>query len=96
MRILILAAGAALTLSACGGNTAQNDTANISADANMMATDSNMMMDPNMSTDANMMGANTMGGGMDGNMATNGTTETNMMQQDMNTNEPDTNIANGM
>jgi hypothetical protein len=36
-----------------------------------------------------------MNGGMDGNMATNATTE-NMMMNDMNTNDPDTNLANGM
>jgi hypothetical protein len=47
-----------------------------------------------MGMDANMMGGNM--GGMDGNMMTNGATEANMMAQDMNTNAPDTNLANGM
>ncbi len=92
MRALILVAGAALTLSACGGNRdeAMNSDANLmvadnmaTMDANMMGTDANMMMDGNM-------------GGMDANMATNGATEANMMAQDMNTNAPDTNLANGM
>ena len=82
MRTLILAAGAALTLAACGGNN--EGEAN---DANMMATD-NMMMDQNA------MMANDMGG-MDANAATNATTE-NMMMNDMMTNSPDTNLANGM
>jgi hypothetical protein len=96
MRSLILVAGAALSLAACGGNS---ETAN--SEANTMAAD-NMMMDQNMTMDANMTGgmagnmdAN-MTGGMDGNMATNMATENNMMAQDMNTNAPDTNIANGM
>jgi hypothetical protein len=33
---------------------------------------------------------------MDGNMATNTSAEANMMMNDMNTNSPDTNLANGM
>lgn len=86
MRALILVAGAALTLAACGGNRAETEN----ADANLMVAD-NMAMDANMSTmDANMMG------GADANMMTNGMTEANMMANDMNTNAPDTNLANGM
>lgn len=87
MRALILAAGAALTLAACGGG----ETAN--SDANAMAVD-NMSMDANMTMDANAMDMNM--GGMDANMATNAATESNMMAADMNTNAPDTNLANGM
>ena len=90
MRALILVAGAALSLAACGGNEATEN-----AEANVMAAD-NMMMDQNMMVDSNMtMDANAMGG-MDGNMATNMSTENNMMAADMNTNAPDTNLANGM
>jgi hypothetical protein len=90
MRALILAAGAALTLAACGGG----ETAN--SDANAMATD-NLSMDANMTMDANAMDANAMNmGGMDANMATNMSAEGNMMANDMNTNAPDTNLANGM
>lgn len=100
MRLMILAAGAALTLTACGGNKAQNDQANMSADANMMSTDSNMMMDTNMSTDANMMGANSMDtnamGGADANMATNSATENALKEKDKNTHDPDTNLKNGL
>lgn len=88
MRALILAAGAALTLAACGGG---NEAAN--SEANAMAMD-NMAMDANMTMDANMMDMNM--GGMDANMSTNGAMEANMMAQDMNTNAPDTNLANGM
>jgi hypothetical protein len=87
MRALILAAGAALALAACGGNT---ETANTEANA----MDANMSMDANMTMDANMMDMNM--GGMDANMMANGTTEANMMAQDMMTNSPDTNLANGM
>ncbi|GAA3998241.1 hypothetical protein [Sphingomonas humi] len=92
MRALILVAGAALSLAACGSN---RDEA-VNADANMMAADNMATMDANMmGTDANMMAADNMGG-MDGNMATNGMTEANMMANDMNTNDRDTNLANGM
>jgi hypothetical protein len=92
MRALILAAGAALTLAACGGGETTN------SEANAMAAD-NLSMDANMTMDANMMDANMMDmnmGGMDANMSTNMSTEQNMMSQDMNTNAPDTNLANGM
>ena len=81
MRALILAAGAALTVSACGGGaeeTAANDD---------LAVD-------NMAMDANMM-ANDMGG-MDANAMTNGVEEANMMANDLVTNDADTNLANGM
>ncbi|MCW3797813.1 hypothetical protein OMW55_08355 [Sphingomonas sp. BN140010] len=98
MRALILVAGAALSLSACGGNSSTND-ANTMATDNMMMDSGNMSMDQNMMMDSNMsnmgMDAN-MSGGMDGNMSTNAATESNMMAQDRNTNAPDTNIANGM
>ncbi len=89
MRALILVAGAALSLTACGGNDAAEN-----AEANVMAVD-NMMTDQNLMMDGNMMDANAMGG-MDGNMSTNMMTENNMMAVDRNTNAPDTNIANGM
>jgi hypothetical protein len=88
-----------VALSACGssGTEAQNDQ------ANMMATD-NMAMDPmmngggNMAMDPMMNGGNMamdpmMNGG--GNMAMDPATQ-NMMQKDMNTNSPDTNLANGL
>jgi hypothetical protein len=90
MRALILAAGAALTLAACGGGS---ETAN--TEANAMAMD-NMSMDTNMTMDANMTNMDMNMGGMDANMATNGAAEANMMANDMNTNSPDTNLANGM
>ncbi len=92
MRVLLLAAGAVLTLTACGGGET-NTSANTSAtDANMMGSDANMMGDPNMMmTDPSMNGMN----GMSGNMAVDPATQ-NMIQQDMNTNSPDTNLANGM
>lgn len=91
MRIVLMISCAALALGACG----KSDNSAANADMNAMATD-NMMMDQNM-TDQNMMvdGNAAMPGGMDGNMATNSSTE-NAMMKDMNTNDPDTNLANGM
>lgn len=89
MRALILMIGAAVAISACSkGNGDQNsaDMNNISATdpnaANMMATDENGAM-------AN--GA----GGMDMNTATNSATE-NQMKKDLNTNDKDTNLSNGL
>ncbi len=90
-------AGAALLVSACGGETANNTmtTNTMGADTyNSMGTmgDSNMMggtMDSNMS-------GNMMGGSMGGNMMGSNSMMNNMMMQDMNTNAPDTNLANGM
>jgi len=86
MRLTILALGAVLTLAACGSKNDQaNADANAAADpnaANMMATDQNGAM-------AN--GA----GGMDMNTETNAATENNMAK-DLNTNDKDTNLANGM
>lgn len=88
MRVLLIAAGAVLTLSACGGGgETETTTVNTTTDANAMGTD-NMMMDPGMNGAA-------MNGMMDANMAADPATQ-NMMQQDMNTNSPDTNLANGM
>jgi hypothetical protein len=49
------------------------------------------MADDNMMMDANAMNGTTM----DGNMAMDPATQ-NMTEQDMNTNAPDTNLANGM
>jgi uridylate kinase len=85
MRVLLFAAAAALTLTACGGGeSAEENNAMMAEDANMMATD-------NMMIDANAMN----GTAMDGNMAVDPATQ-NMIEQDMNTNTPDTNLANGM
>lgn len=85
MRALLLvpAAAAALALAACGDRDADRDA---NADMNAMAED-NMMLDQNIDVNA--------AGGMDGNMATDNTTE-NMMMNDLTTNDADTNLANGM
>jgi hypothetical protein len=87
MRILALA-GVALALSACGGG---NDAT--SANGANAFSDENLMMDENMMMDGNAS-MNGMGG-MDANMSTNASTE-NMMMNDMTTNDPDTNLANGL
>ncbi len=93
MRILLIA-GATLGLAACGGG---GDTQ--SSEANNMAAD-NMMMDTNMAMDPALMngtGNMAMDPAMNGAAANGMDPATqNMVQQDMNTNEPDTNLANGM
>ena len=90
MRLLILAAGAVLTLSACGDRDADTTTVNTTTvDANAMATD-NMMIDANgMTVDANGMTVDANG------MAVDPATQ-NAMQKDLQTNDPDTNLANGL
>ncbi len=88
MRNIALAATAAtaLALSACGsGDNATSDGANV------LATDNLMMDDPLMDANASMNGL----GGMDSNASTNAATE-NMMIRDATTNDPDTNLANGI
>ena len=79
MRALILAAGAALTLSACGGNADHEDANVIDANAIIVDNSADASMDMNAMMDAN--------GGMDMNSAE---------ATDLNTNDPDTNLANGM
>jgi hypothetical protein len=80
MRIIALA-GLALALSACGGNNG-----NSADEANALTTD-NLLVDDNLMMDGT--------GGMDANASTNATTE-NLMMNDAATNDPDTNLANGL
>jgi hypothetical protein len=89
---MILLAGAALALTACGGNTSSTEA----NEANDTVTADNMMVDPNMSMDANgsigaaNMGAGTSAGGtVDSNTA-------NLMAKDATTHDPDTNLSNGI
>ena len=88
MRAYILALGTALTLAACRGNSS-NDQANADVNAAADPNAANMMM-----TDENGAMANGAGG-MDMNTATNAATENNMAT-DLNTNDKDTNLSNGM
>ena len=84
-KTLIAALGMA-SLAACGSIGEENSALNVDAnlDANMVAPDMGM------TTDANMTG-NTAINGADGMNATE-----NAMATDMNTNDADTNLANGM
>ena len=87
MRALILVAGAALAVAACSSNDNANNTMNV--DENLTTTDMNATTDLNMdmnATDANM----TM------NAADGMNTTENAMVNDMTTNSPDANLANGM
>ena len=82
------ALAAALALAACGGGDNQANTAageNLAMD-NLSATDPAAMNAMN-AVDANMS--------MDANMAVDANTQ-NAMMNDLNTNDPDTNLANGM
>ena len=85
MRAMILAAGAVLALSACGSNDEANQT-DLSVN-NLVVEDlsngSDTMM---MNGDMNAMDMNAM----------NDADTANAMATDMNTNDPDTNLANGM
>ena len=91
MRVFLIVS-AALALSACGGSR-DSEAAD---EANMAASD-NMMMDQNMAMDPMMNGNMAMDPMMNGtaNGAVDPATQ-NLMQQDMNTNSPDTNLANGL
>lgn len=98
MRIILLA-GLALAVTACGGgsdkaNTSGANTTTTTTTTNEMSMDQGMGMNQGMGMDQN--GA--MGTGMTnmgGNMSMDANTQ-NMMKQDMKTNDPDTNLANGM
>lgn len=82
----ILLAGLALALSACGGGSDTAEDSNVLAGDNLLM-DQNLMVDPNLSVD----GMN----GMGANSAVDSNTQ-NMMQKDAATNDPDTNLANGL
>jgi hypothetical protein len=86
MRKLLLA-GAVLAISACssGGN---NDANNAAATDNM-AMDQNMTADQNVSSVTDSVNAAAANGSIDAN--TQGA-----MQQDANTHDHDTNLANGI
>ena len=85
MRSMILIAGAALSLAACGGGGESDEANTLSAD-NMLVNDG-AMMDPTMNGDMNAMTV--------GNETMDANTQ-NAVEQDLNTNDPDTNLANGM
>jgi hypothetical protein len=86
MRTIALAS-LALALSACGGGgDATGDEANALSADNMMM-DENLMMDPNLSANGTMS--------LDSNGAANSATQ-NLMAKDARTNDPDTNLANGL
>jgi hypothetical protein len=83
---MILAAGAVLALSACGSNDEANQT-DLSVN-NLVVEDLSNGSDTMMMNggDMNAMDMNSM----------NGAETANAVATDMNTNDPDTNLANGM
>lgn len=88
MRMTLLAA-AALALTACGsggGDTAANDSNALGTDNLLM--DENLMLDPN----ASINGTSTA---VDANGSLDSNTQ-NLMEKDAATNDPDTNLANGL
>lgn len=86
----IIAAIGLAALSACDARTDDNAAMDVNMDANMAIDNMDMTTDPNM-TDPNMAANGMMMNGADGMNATE-----NAMATDMNTNDPDTNLANGM
>ena len=86
MRAMILAAGAVLALSACGSNDEANQT-DLSVN-NLVVEDLSNGSDTMMMNggDMNAVDMNSM----------NGAETANALATDMNTNDPDTNLANGM
>lgn len=84
MRALILVAAAALAVSACSKNEAAENTMNVDE----TLTTENVVANDMMAVDA----AN----GMDANMSMDANGMNAMEATDMNTNAPDTNVANGM
>ena len=87
MRTIALAATMALALSACGGTS--DSTGN---EANALGTD-NMLMDENLMMDPNASAGGAMP--VDANNSADPATQ-NMMAKDARTNDPDTNLANGL
>ena len=81
-----LLAGLALAVTACGGNdSSQANEANAMIEDNLMLDQNAMMADPTLNAMTNM----------DANMAADANTQ-NLMVQDATTNDPDTNLANGL
>ena len=78
MRALILVAGAALALSACGKNEATDDTNTLDVNTIVVDNSADATMDMNAMTDANGMAMN------------------DAHAMDMNVNDADANLANGM
>ena len=91
MRAVFLIAGAALTLSACGGGG--NEGEGNTLVANNLVVDGNADADAAANLDANL-DAN-LGASATGNAAVDANTQ-NAMAKDLTTNEPDTNLANGL
>ncbi len=87
MQSAVLAA--ALTLAACGGGGSE---ANGTATENL-ALDNAMASDPTAMNGAVGVDVNAM---MDANASANASDTANAVAADMNTNDPDTNLANGM
>ena len=86
MRTIILLAGSVLALSACGSNNEANQTD--------LAVNNLVVEDLSNGTDTMMMNGGDMNG-MDMN-SMNSAETANAVATDMNTNDPDTNLANGM
>ena len=82
MRSIFLIAGAALALSACGSNNSESTEAN-TLEVNTLVVDDGALANG----DLNAVG--TENGMIDANTA-------NAVQQDLNTNDPDTNLSNGL
>ena len=99
--LMVLAIG---TLGLCACSSGGNNNADANKDMNAL-TDQNMMIDQNAMGDQNaMMDANGMtdvnamtnAGGADANTATNSAEENGLKKKDLQTNDKDTNLQNGL
>jgi hypothetical protein len=79
MRALILAAGAALTLAACGGGT--DDAAETNMSVETLDAGNIIVNDP---------------AAMNGTATLDANTSANLVAEDLTTNSPDSNLANGL
>ena len=84
MRAFIFAAGAALTLAACGGTTEANEANSTDLQVNNLVVD-----------DSVPIGMDNMDANLDANTALDAATA-NAIAEDLTTNTPDANLANGM
>ncbi|HEX8572322.1 MAG TPA: hypothetical protein VF759_06190 [Allosphingosinicella sp.] len=84
---MMILAGMALALAACGSGASDSADDSNSLAADNMMMDDNMMLDPNAPLNGSA--------GLDSNASVDSNTQ-NLIEKDAATNDPDTNLANGL